>query len=935
MNFLKKATEIIYSQHSDNISDICIVLPSKRAGVFLTKYLSDIIKSPILGPKITTINELFYNSSKLSIADNLALIFELYNKYKQHTNSTESFDSFFSWGETLLNDFDDIDKYLADAKLLFRNYAEYKEISSGFDFLTETQIEAIKQFWKSFNAESITKHQQTFIDLWKNLFNIYKEFRESLANKGLGYEGLIYRDVSENLNSSKFEYSKYIFIGFNALNSCEKKLMTHLNSQDKADFFWDYDTYYTKDNLSHEAGFFLKENLKLFPQNKHMENESNLFSNLSSGNKNISVYSVPSDTGQIEIVNNILGKYSGFANLNTAIILGNESMLLPMINTLEEIDELNITMGYPLKSSQAYTLIDLILNIFKNLSQDQERSIHFKAAISYLKHSFIYSTAPTEIDSLINKLKSSPRSQVSFSELINLNQFKDFDIDKKRIPDILENIISKLLKYDNSVYNSIERETIYNFYIHITKLNGIIKRENIRFENYSTYFKLVKRSISSLAIPFTGEPLKGLQVMGILETRLLDFNNIIITSNNEGVFPKNSPSVSHIPHNLRYGFGIPTLKHRDAIYSYYFYRLIQRSKNVHLLYNSNTSSEQISDKSRFLYQLQYEGIYKVNEFNIVYDVNKSKIVPISVEKSPNVQSIIDNIASKKTFSSTALNTYLDCSLKFYFKYIVKYREPELPTEDIDNLMFGNLFHKAAELIYKPWLNKDIPENLFKKQLSNSVVEQKIIEAFNAEMPDKYESKENLKGKEIIIFEVIKKYIKALIKFDSRSEISEFTGFETEIETDFETESERHNQVKLYAKIDRLDKTKSGYRIIDYKTGKANNKFTDIDSLFIQDKMRNRAMFQLFIYALIFSKKNHQIPQVGLLGITDLFKKGFKFGITASRQNPEEIIENNLEEFKEKLKTLLTEIMSPDTNFEQTEVIETCRTCDYNSICFRY
>ena len=960
--FLFNIAKTLYQTYSDQLADNCIVFPNRRAGLFFSRYLSEITDKPIWSPTFITINEFIQQLSDLIIDEPLSLIFELYDIYKKETKTNESFDEFYFWGEMLLNDFDDIDKYLVDPADLFQNLASLKAIEDQFNYLTKEQLQAIQNFWKSFNPEKHSKNQDDFIQIWTVLNNIYIKFKEKLHSKGIAYEGMVYREVANKIQNSHefdFPYKGIFFIGFNALNPCEEKLFSFFKNNKKAQFFWDYDEYYIK-NKFHKAGFFIRENIKHYPP----ATTCLFFNNLTNKEKKVDIIAVPSEVGQAKIVKQFIPepcKTNNYDYSQTAIVLPDEHLLMPVLHSIpEEINEINVTMGYPLKETPIYSLVEHINELHKNsrITSGNNFQFYYKDVLAILNHQYISNLNTGIIEKLVDYIIKNNRIFISAEELTKCELLKNIFTkisNENEIHEYLLNIlyfISERMNSDkeeekNNKIN-LDPEYIYHLYISIRRLKEICTEKNIQL-NIGTYFKLLKKIIQSLRIPFNGEPLAGIQVMGILETRALDFKNVIVLSMNEGIFPKSGVALSFIPYNLRKGFNLPTVEHQDSIYAYYFYRLIQRANNVTLVYNSKSTNLFSGEMSRFLYQLKYEPEFEVRKKNLTYDINIHSPKKISIKKSfviiNKLNQFISGNPAKKYFSPSAINTYLDCSLKFYFSYIAEIKETEKITEEIDAATFGNLFHKAMKVLYEPFIKKQlIHEEIVKINQDGEAISKAVLKAFKEELniSENEKTPYNLTGRNVIIYDILKKYITQLTEVDKKlipfTIISLEELFEIHIPVNI---LEDKKIINLRGKIDRVDKIKEAIRIIDYKTGGAKNSFSGIPALFDRDvKKRNNAVFQTLLYAKLYSENNESSLKIlpGLYLTKDLFTKNFDYHI---KQTLGKGIYSNLEnysdisdEFDTELKRILTDIFHPTMEFDQVENEEVCSYCPYAAICHR-
>jgi RecB family exonuclease len=954
-SFLKYIATDLYKKYKDKISDLCIVFPNRRASLYFKKYLSELTNKPIWSPN--TINELMQEISGLTTADNIKLLFELYRIYKPIKKSEESFDDFYFWGEMMLNDFDDIDKYLINPEDLFKNLKSLKSIQDQFNYLSDEQIKAIKKFWQSFNLEKQSNHQDDFISIWNILLEIYKEFNKKLNELSIAYEGMIYRAVADKIKGNDkidLSHKKYVFVGFNALNNCEKKFFDYLQNIKAADFYWDYDQSYVN-NQHHEAGLFLRENINQYKQPLSISNQD-IFKTLAQ-KKHIEIISVPSDVAQAKVISQKLkelGDNIAESPNKTAIVLADEELLVPVLHSVPDtIDKVNITMGYPVNNTPIYSLLEHIIELQKNAKETKkEITFYHKNIVAILSHQYVNTQFKDESNKLLQFIKKNNRIVITASELANCDFFKKIFTKintylelSEYILNILHTIYNSLGKQgaQNTIHTtSLEKEYIYHIYLSINRVKDVLQEQQIGIKT-ETYIRLIRKIIKNLRIPFTGEPLSGLQIMGILETRLLDFENLFITSVNEGVFPKTDAALSFIPYNLRRGFVLPTIEHQDAIYAYYFYRLIQRSKNIYLLYNSSTDGMQTGEMSRFLYQIKFESDFEIKEKNLRYDINITQTKEINIKKTVE---IIDKLtkfqsASKKSkyLSPSALSTYLRCHLQFYFRYVAELREKDELTEEIDAPLFGNILHQAMNYVYLDFIGKEVNQEIIKNILKDKA---KIATHIDQAFKDEYfmsASKINYTGKNIIIRELIEKYIYQILKVDERFTPFEILSLENEYIIEIPiAKNGTFELIKLGGKIDRVDKQNNRIRIIDYKTGSDKLEYKNIEALFSDKKTdQNSAVFQAFLYSKFYKDtKKPQLPiTAGVYSARKLYDNNFDYRIynkdSKSYINDYNTVADN---YLENLKQLISDIFNSEISFSQTEDNRNCEYCAYRKICHR-
>ncbi|MCW3804709.1 PD-(D/E)XK nuclease family protein [Plebeiibacterium marinum] len=962
--FLQQLAQYYFDKYQTNISDFCFVFPGRRAGLFFQQHLSKLTQKPLWAPATLTINEFIQEFSEHQIADKITLVFELYQAYEEIYKTGTSFDEFLPWGEIILNDFDDIDKYMADARQVYSNLLSIKEIEDDYSFLTQDQIETIQSFWHSFNPHKLSEHQQEFVKIWERLFDLYTSFNQKLKEKNITYEGAVYKRIAQNIINKtplNIKYPKTIFVAFNALNECEKKLFNHLQIANKADFIWDTPEWllskapWSKNPFEnpkkHEAIRFIEENLINFPppNDWHLAGNQNL--------PNIKITSVASDTAQTQIVNDFLQKNSADKSstktkgvdsaLKDAIILTDESLLLPTLHAIPlEVGKVNITMGYPIKNTPAYGLLELIFDLQKNSRKTKAGKtwFYFRNVLPILTHQYLEPLAGDLNKELVKNITRQNKTYIEANELQkskllisifrNLDNCKDFS---EYLSDLLYLIHTKIADEDNSMV--IEKEFIYQLYLSVTQLSDLINKLNIDIQ-IDTWIKLFKRAADLKSIPFSGEPLKGLQLMGILETRGLDFENLIILNMNEGTFPQSGATNSLIPYTLRNAFKLPTIEHQDSIFAYYFYRLIHRAKNVLLLYNSSAQGMQTGEMSRFLFQLKYEyPPEKLSLSTAVDHINISTPKTYFVNKDEKVMGILKQYLNngERKLSPSALSTYFECPIRFYYKYILNASEPDEITEEIDPRIFGTLFHETVEELYKPFINKEVlPEDILKIANDKKKINEALQSSFNKYFSTQLNHSDftDIQGKNALIYDIIIKYIQQFLVVEKKHAPFKLIGLEKKVKSFIAIDA--NNKVNIGGTIDRLDEKENQIRVIDYKTGSGEDFFAEVDELFMESKHKNKkAIFQTLLYSYILQNQSPEgksfIP--GVVWIKKIFtspdyalKKG-----TATRNEKLtlKIVEQEyITELREKLKILF----DPRVPFSQTEYPDNCKVCNYKGIC---
>jgi hypothetical protein len=946
--FLESIAEYYIDRYKTELSSYCFVFPGRRAGLYFRDYLSKLTDTPVWAPQILTINEFFEDLTPLVTSDNISLLFELHEVYRDILNRDLTFDEFISWGEMFLNDFNDIDKHLINAKQLYSNLAALKELEDDYKHLSDNQRNAIEEFWGIIYEGRSSSEKEKFIQVWDRLHDIYFEFGERLREQNKAYPGMHYRIIAEkiqNHNLPGFPYEKIIFAGFNALTPVEIKLFKHLKDAGKADFFWDHSDWIVNapapagsGSKNYGAGFFIKDNIREFPPPRDWK----IPGPAKSETPDISIVPVSTPLDQIREVNSFLS-IAGKADMNTAIILTDESMLVPALHGIpEDVDQVNITMGYPLKNTPAYGLTVLLTDLQNQLRPGKDGKIwfHHKMIIPILQHQYISFLSPDSSKKLLKDMLTNNRLFIEASEF-GTNDIFSLIFKKinsaSEIPGYLKGIFEMIFKKleDNSD-KLIEREFIYTIYKTINRLDDILK-EKLNEIEVTTWFRLLKKLLEFQTVPFEGEPLGGLQIMGILETRALDFENLIILDLNEGTFPRTSPPNTFIPYTLRKGFELPTIEYQDNIFSYYFFRLINRAKKVSLIYTTAGQGIGATEMSRFLYLLKYLYPAEVREKTYTEEVHLLSSPPMITKKTGEVMEKLMQFTGNGQLhlSPSSLSTYFDCSMRFYYSKIAAIKEPEEIIEDADARIFGLIFHDVAEKLYTPFIGKVVNSSDIDKMLNDTARIQELISNAFYKHLNKFDYTQtgymNLHGKNSMLLEVVQKYIIQFLKTEKL--ITPFTieGLEKKI---ISVISSGKHDVNIKGYIDRLDFKDGILRVIDYKTGSSQNTFTNIPQLFDKDKhSRVKAIFQTIMYSyMLYSENGSGRYQPGILNIKDLYKNTPSTNIITNKKVV--LLEDVMNEFVVHLKALLNDIFDPDIPFEQTENLRKCEYCPYRILCRR-
>ena len=954
--FLYQVASLFYEKWEAEVSRLAFVFPNRRTGLFFQKYLSEVADTPLFSPTILTINDLFIQLSGKQSADRISMLFILYDIYIRQSGSTETFDEFLYWGEMLLNDFDDIDKYMANARMLFSNVTDLREIENDFDFLSDEQIAAIRSFWSSFYPRGDTPNQQQFLAVWQVLYDLYEEFRATLAAEGKGYEGMIFREVVESMErgeSPDLPYEQIVFVGLNALSVSEERFLAQLQKREIADFYWDYvsDKVTDPDN---KASYFVSRNLKSFPSSMKLPPEEKV-------KTEIEVIGIPSGIGQAKHVYTLLSDWCKEAEmsseeaLRTAVILPDEHLLIPVLNAIpEQIRRINVTMGYPLAGTPVASLIEYILALQKNVRYiDRNPLFYFRDVLPVLNHRYILSTSPEIISSLVKEitennkiyishteLEKTPLLEILFTPVTGVEAFSDYLI---KVLEELNKVMSALSDEEEEDApqrtNDLEQEFIFHYFTTVNRMKEVMKDARIEMK-IDTFFRLLKRVTDTITIPFHGEPLSGLPIMGVLETRALDFDRLIILSMNEGIFPQRKAANSFIPYNLRRGFGLPTYEHQDSVWAYHFYRLIERASHVSLLYDTRSNGLQTGEVSRFVHQLHYHYEVPMRDKLVVYNVSSSKTPPLAVPKREDIMRRLDAYrkGGSKAISASAINTYLDCPLKFYFSVVEGIREEEEVSETIESDVFGSILHKVMEELYKPFQGKMVTVDLLKAiRKDTALLTGAIARAFASEF-FKTEVVRSLTGQNYLIGEMIRKYVEKILERDGK--LTPFVYIESERKINGLISLSDHSEIRLKGFIDRVDEVLDAIRIIDYKSGSGTTTFSSIESLFNkEEKDRAKAVMQVFMYCWMyahFTENKGKTIQPGIYYVRSLFSDPFDpsvyHRIERGKSEKVEDFSGYAQAFEEGLRGCLDEIFNPEIPFTQTPTGKACSYCPFKGIC---
>ena len=948
--FLKQVATDLYNRTNGRLARTAVVFPNKRAGLFFNEYLAQQSDTPIWSPAYISISELFRNLSTYETGDPVKLVCELYKVFRMQTKSTETLDDFYFWGELLLSDFDDADKNLVDTTQMFRNLQDLHALMDDYTFMDKEQEEAIRQFFQNFSIERRTQLKDRFISIWDALGDIYQNYQKVLKTQNIAYEGMMYREVVEKLDTRTLPYDTYVFVGFNVLNKVEHTLFKKLDEAGKALFYWDYDAYYM-DKKHHEAGEFIKRNLKDFP-NALPASAWEKMQTLDSP-KEIRYIASPTENAQARYLPQWIRENLTENEKETAVVLCNESLLQSVLHSLpDEVEHVNITMGFPLSQTPVYSYLTALLDLQIQGYNPKNGRFFFEQVTALLKHPYAQMLTPIA-KQLEKDLTENNRFYPLPSEL-QQDEFLTHLFTPVNTNPTLVNYLGKALQQVASIYqqnkktdafDQLYRESLFKTFTTINRFRTLIEEGDLNVHP-ETFRRLLIKVLSATNIPFHGEPAIGMQVMGLLETRNLDFRHLVMLSVNEGQLPKKGGESSFIPYHLRKAFGMTTIEHQIAVYAYYFYRLLQRAEKITLMYNNSSEGLNRGEWSRFMLQFLVESGHDIVQQTLEAGQSPIQTTSIRIPKTPEVMERMHRIYNltyneKARFSPSALNCYLDCKLRFYLKYVAELQAPEEVSAEIDSATFGSIFHKAAEYIYKDLtqhgnlIAKEDIETLLKDDIRLEAYVDKAFKELFFHIP--MEEKPEYNGTQLINSAVIVRYIKQLLRHDLKYAPFTFVGSEKSVSEKITIHTPSGDfDSRIGGYIDRLDVKEDTLRIVDYKTGGKADTPPNVASLFIPDKKRSNYVFQTFLYAAIMNRKQNLKVAPSLLYIHRAASEDYSPVVCLKEPRKSEIpvLDFSLyeEEFREELQQLLDEIFHPEVDFTQTEIEEKCAYCDFKAFC---
>ena len=963
--FLEYVADDIIKKYGTNLSRIAVVFPNKRAALFMNEHLARIAGKPIWSPSYITISDLFRKHSDVIVGDSIKLICDLHKSFVECTGLNETLDHFYGWGQLLLTDYDDIDKNMADADKIFSNIKDIHELDD-LSYLSDEQKNMLKRFFANFtdNQESVLK--QRFLSLWNHFGDIYHNYKNRLRQQNIGYEGAVYRDVVTH-GTIDFKYDKYLFVGFNLLQRVEQALFMNLKKQGKAHFYWDFDRYYmqkNKNGIVSEAGHYISMYLEKFP-NELDSMDSGIYDNMRTP-KEITFMSAPTENAQARYASQWLRQNNRCRDgRHTAVVMCDENILLPIMHSIPpEADKVNITSGFPLGTTPVASLVTILFDLYTTGIRKCGQYYKAQIAKKALTHPYIHYLSAKCLD-VYSQIKEQhiifPDNNVltlgttdDGLRLLFPDNFNDAGKASDKCHTALLSQICVIIKQigicTKNMKDDLMQESLFRMFTIINRLESLSANGDLMVD-ITTLRRLTKQLITATSIPFHGEPIVGIQVMGVLETRNLDFDHLLLLSCNEGNMPKGVNDSSFIPYSIRKAYGLTTIDNKVAIYSYYFHRLLQRAKDITIAYNNTTDNGHTGEMSRFMLQLMVDGTHDIKHRNLVAHNMPTQLSPRQVDKDKHVMDILNNM---RNISPSAINKYLRCPLKFFYQYVANIKEPDSEDDTVDNRMFGNIFHKAAQLVYNDIKSRGgvVEKSYIQKFLGkNGILEAIVDTAFNEELfkSKKPTVKAYYNGLQIINREVIIEYLRQLLKIDQQlapfSIIAlEDSAYENITFTTDNNDTERTIRIGGYIdRIDIVNNKESGQktiRVVDYKTGhQATSKIKEIDEVFTSANISQKHSdyyLQTILYSLAVSSSRSLNPKglhvsPALLFIKQTVNDGYDPVLEIGTQKISDV-EIYRKQFVEGLKKVLSDIFNHQQPFLPTNDRTHCATCYYRMIC---
>ncbi len=981
ISFLADVASDLCHRHRQSITQLTVIFPSEWVGRVFKQCLEVHLSSKTAPPQVLSLEVWIQQLSPLKQAQSLQLTHLLHQTFQALQPREESFEQFYLWGSLLLEDFDIIDKYLVDAAHLFADLSRHKALSLSYDYLTEAQRVAIQSFWKNFE-QRLSTHQQGFLDLWKLLPQVYQRFNQRLRSQGIGYQGLCHRAAHEVLlkGEAPVQHRQLVFAGFNALTPVEEKILIWCQENLLTSFFWDVDAYYME-NTQQEAGLYLRKHRE--KAHFHASFLRPLPRRIVAGTQEVYITEVASDVGQVQVVSDQLrslmkAQGANFVPSKTVIVMANEALRLPMLHALSPSGKIPISthLGYPLKDTATYRLLEYLLAlqiaIIPHKSPSNSGYFTVRHVLAVLKHPHVMGWDAPQTQAIIDRLQASKRSYVVPGDLIDKNAtlyskiFKLIEPTEYPVAYLIE-----VLQYIESdapteMLRSLEKMALQQLLKQLGHLQEVLVKSSPKHE---ALLQLLRQLIQPVQLPIGNQPLDGIQLLDVPATQALDFDHVFIVGMNEGNFPAQASLASFIPYNLRKGYGLPTAdQHQAALYAYHFYRLLQRAKQVYITYSTQTTSDGQGEMSRYLLQLRYESKLPLKKQVMTQPIHLTRVRPIVVSKKDSVLQQLRKFLLQpdgmvqQPLTPSALNTYLDCSLRFYFQYLAQLQAPNTPSQATHPIVFGNLLHQVMEKLYTPLVTEEKAQSLQPQdfELLQDKIPLVVREIFSSMLQQHQLT--TLQGDYTIAQAVIIRLVNRILALDQSYAPFLLIGLEIgrRVPLSFDFYLNTTTSVRLRGIIDRVDWKAGVFRVLDYKTGNDEKKVKSIAGLFDRTySRRNKAAFQTLFYAWLFC---HQGPgrvtassffpvsvasnfegasvMPGLFNTRQVFDTDFdpRFFLQQADSRtykPIEDVRMYQNEWEERLRAILTELLNPAIPFIQTDDERRCTSCPYQGICQRH
>ncbi len=952
--FISEVAADLYGRYGRDVSELAVLFPSRRARLFFVDALSRLATEPMWQPEWLAIDDLMSGIAGLKAGDRIRLVTELYKIYTRF--HAEPFDRFYAWGELLLNDFDTVDKYRIDAGRLFRNVSDLKELEADVSYLNPAQLGILRSFWTTLLGEGdLSEEKRRFLKVWRSLAEVYRLYRERLAELGIGYPGMIQRMAAERLESGEAAIPgagtrRFVVAGFNALSECERTLFHALATQARADFYWDYDDYYVTDRRQ-EAGLFVRENLRLFPPCAELTHDA------MRRTKHIEAVALPSDAAQCKWAGRILreltertGKPLG---TETAVVLTDENLLLPLLHALpSEGCPVNVTMGYPLRQTMVSTFVERLLELQRHRrTRGGETHFYHADVTGLLMHPYVTESDPEGIAGLRGELVESRRITVTASWLGRNDLLRKLFAPAdgwRALARYLSDAVAAAARQPYAGEKSRRVEYLALVAEQLTKTTQSLEACDLEVSE-EIFSSLVRRMLRTLRIPFEGEPLEGVQVMGILETRNLDFENVIILSMTDDNFPGNRlVQPSFVPYNLRAAYGLPMPEHHEGVYAYYFYRLLQRARNVWMLYCSQADDRSTGEPSRYIYQLGYESGLPLVRTEVGVDVN---LVPSSlpqIAKSPEIMGRLERYLTTSpvgadgyvpALSPTALTRYVACPLRFYYHSVARIRPEDELTEEVDNPLFGTILHDAAQRLYTKVMDEAHPGRTLQALVRGGSADEAVRQAIEANcLHDAGATEKDYSGTLLVVRDIVARYLKeGIVRYDAAHDAFAVCGIEKDVSCEYPFESAgRTLSVRLAGRADRIDSLDDGtLRVVDYKTGQVKLQYRSMEHLFTgKGKERMANVLQTMTYAMMLHRAEGRDVEPALYYVRSMNRPDYVPQLVDRSGEAGPRYSSFGPAFEERVRRTLAELYDPSVPFSPCDDPDSCLYCDFRSLCRR-